>query len=84
MVHSRAGANRFGDGNLPQAWQSFPDEHRCNAYCEYFGLLAPEFEGKLRWEKALDGETTPDEPAPGVDSLANFPSRPVPPDEHDS
>jgi hypothetical protein len=33
----------FGQGNLPESFQNFPIEHKCNMYCQYFelGPVAP-------------------------------------------
>ncbi|KAG6847916.1 hypothetical protein H0H93_004912, partial [Arthromyces matolae] len=28
----------FGDGNVPEAFEAFPKEHRCNAFCKWFQL----------------------------------------------
>ncbi|KAG6849216.1 hypothetical protein H0H93_010410 [Arthromyces matolae] len=38
------GVGLFGDGNVPEAFEAFPKEHKCNLFCNWFQLtsLAPE------------------------------------------
>lgn len=38
---SELGETLFGLGNLPSAFESFANQHRCNAYCKVFGLGRP-------------------------------------------
>ncbi|KAJ7212725.1 hypothetical protein GGX14DRAFT_361618 [Mycena pura] len=32
------GKNMFGEGNVPKAFEAFPDQHQCNHYCTWFKL----------------------------------------------
>jgi hypothetical protein len=36
-----SGENIFGDGNLPSAFQHFPETHVCNIFCKEYGLGIP-------------------------------------------
>jgi hypothetical protein len=36
------GDNLFGDGNLGEAFDQFPVQHKCNKYCEWFELGKPQ------------------------------------------
>jgi len=35
------GNDLFGDGNLGEAFDQFPIQHKCNKYCQWFKLEAP-------------------------------------------
>ena len=45
------GNNLFGDGNLGEAFDQFPIQHKCNEYCHWFELENP---SKI-FEKATSG-----------------------------
>ncbi|KAJ7146842.1 hypothetical protein C8R44DRAFT_758323 [Mycena epipterygia] len=34
------GAEIFGEGNLPAAFNAFPEQHICNKFCHWFELPA--------------------------------------------
>lgn len=38
MTSPVLGPKLFGDGNLGEAFERFPLEHKCNDYCHWFNL----------------------------------------------
>lgn len=53
------GRYKFSDGNVPEAWNNFPRDHCCNAYCTFFELPSTDFKGRMDWELAADGLVKP-------------------------
>ena len=41
MYGRQLGNDLFGDGNLGEAFDQFPVQHRCNKYCKWFELQNP-------------------------------------------
>jgi len=41
MSGRQLGNDLFGDGNLGEAFDQFPIQHKCNKYCKWFELQSP-------------------------------------------
>ncbi|KAJ7156458.1 hypothetical protein C8R43DRAFT_883951 [Mycena crocata] len=46
MTEIAEGEDIFGEGNVAKVFLKFPEQHRCNAYCDWFQLPSMKEEGE--------------------------------------